>query len=221
MKRRDSNNSLGPKLTGFFYTLFSSFGPQHWWPAKTRFEVVIGAILTQNTSWKNVEKAISNLLEEDLLDPNTLISLEKSHLAGILRPAGYFNIKTRRVKAFLSFLVDEYDGELNRLFKDDLMVVRDKLLDINGIGPETADSILLYAGEYPIFVVDAYTIRIMARHGIVSDTASYNEVQEIFMTHLPADPKLFNEYHALLVKVGKDFCKKREPLCSGCPLEGL
>lgn len=221
MRKKDRGSPLGHKLIGYFDKLLLSFGPQHWWPARSPFEVIIGAILTQNTSWKNVEKAISNLRGENLLDPGALVSLDDSHLAKLLKPAGYFNIKTRRVKAFLSFLMDEYQGELKGLFKGDLMVIRSKLLSINGIGPETADSILLYAGGYPIFVVDAYTVRIMARHGIVSNEVSYNEVQEVFMDYLPLDPKLFNEYHALLVKTGKKYCKKKEPLCSGCPLNGL
>lgn len=216
-----STQILPSRLLNIFSILFASFGPQHWWPANSPFEVIIGAILTQNTSWKNVEKAIINLHKAELLTPVALAEIDIQDLSALIRSAGYFNIKAKRIKAFVSFLMEEYGGDLSKLFKEEHQIVREKLLQVNGIGPETADSILLYAGGYPSFVVDAYTIRILSRHNIVSDEATYDEVQNHFMCNLPEDPKLFNEYHALLVKVGKEYCRKKEPMCSECPLNIL
>ena len=209
---------LQSKLLNIFNTLFATFGPQHWWPANSPFEVIIGAILTQNTSWKNVEKAIINLHKAELLAPFALDEIDIHDLSAFIRPAGYFNIKARRIKAFVTFLMDEYGGDLNKLFEEEHQIVRIKLLQIHGIGPETADAILLYAGGYPSFVVDAYTIRVLSRHNIVPHEVTYDEVQNHFMDNLPNDPNLFNEYHALLVKVGKEYCRKKDPLCLDCPL---
>jgi len=205
-------------LLDIFHSLLEYFGPQHWWPGDTPFEVIVGAILTQNTSWKNVEKAIGSLKSTGLFTPLGLHTLPGDTLASLIRPSGYFNIKARRLKNFLSFLFEEYGGDIDTLLKEDGQILRKKLLNVNGMGPETVDSILLYAAGYPIFVVDAYTKRIFSRHSFIPPDAGYQQVQSLFMETLPRDPVLFNEYHALIVRVGKDLCRKN-PLCSLCPLE--
>ncbi|HEX9021912.1 MAG TPA: endonuclease III domain-containing protein, partial [Nitrospirota bacterium] len=167
----------------------------------------------------NVEKAIANLKQGRLLTPTRLFGTPPRTLASHLRPSGYFNIKTKRLKHLLSFLMDGYGGSIRKMFAEDPVVLRRKLLEVNGIGPETADSILLYAGEKPVFVVDAYTRRIFSRHGFIASDAGYHEMQRLFMDSLPRDPRLYNEYHALIVRLGKERCKKSNPLCEGCPLE--
>ncbi len=204
-----------------YENLLDHFGPQNWWPAETPFEMVIGAVLTQNTSWKNVDKALVNLKEADLLSFDTLCNLDQVSLATLIRPAGYYNLKAKRLKNLLQMIQNEYAGDLQSLLKDDLYHSRMMLLQVKGIGPETADSILLYAGNHPIFVVDAYTHRVFSRHNLVEEECSYEDVQERFMDNLPADSKLFNEYHALIVKVAKAYCKKNAPLCENCPLQGV
>jgi len=214
MKYRALSNTL--KKT--YQKLYSAFGPQHWWPGETQFEVIVGAILTQNTAWKNVEKAIHNLKKARLLTPRRLHDLSQDELARLIRPAGYFNIKAKRLKEFLNLLFDIYGGKLEKMFKKKVYVLRREFLTVNGIGPETADSILLYAGGYPIFVVDAYTKRVLSRHQLIAPDATYEDIQRLFMDNLPHDVKLFNEYHALFVKVGKDFCRNKRPLCQRCPL---
>ncbi len=198
--------------------LFKAYGPRHWWPGETPFEVMVGAILTQNTSWKNVEKAIGKLKENRVLNPEGIRQLQESSLASFIRSSGYYRIKAKRLKAFVHFLFDEYDGDIERMKRRSLMKLREELLDLKGIGPETADSILLYGLKKPIFVVDAYTKRILLRHGIVSEKASYDDMQVLFMKHLSRDERLFNEYHALIVHLGKNVCKKR-PECDRCPLK--
>jgi endonuclease-3 related protein len=207
-------------LMKIYNTLYRAYGPMHWWPGETSFEVMVGAILTQNTSWKNVEKAIGRLKEKKRLTPKGIRELPKSSLASLIRSSGYFRIKAERLKVFVDFLFDEYDGSIKRMKRERLGGLRQKLLGVKGIGPETADSILLYGLEKPIFVVDAYTKRILSRHGIVSEKASYEEVQTLFMDHLPHDEKRYNEYHALLVHLGKTLCKKI-PRCDRCPLKGV
>jgi endonuclease III related protein len=207
-------------LLNIYRKLYETYGPQHWWPGETPFEVMVGAILTQNTSWANVEKAIQNLKGRKVLDVRGIHRLKRNQLASLIRSSGYFRIKADRLKAFVNFLSENYDGELKRMMKEGVETLRQKLLDVKGIGPETADSILLYGLKKPIFVVDAYTKRILSRHGIISEKASYDEVQRFFMDHLPRDERLFNEYHALLVHLGKTLCKKR-PRCDICPLEGI
>ncbi len=202
-------------LTNYFSTAFEALGSQHWWPGETPFEVCVGAILTQNTNWTNVEKAIANLKRENLLDPKRLYSVPPAHLAALIRPAGYFNIKTRRLRSFLKFLIEEYDGDLDRMFSERTETLRERLLAVKGIGPETCDSILLYAGNHPVFVVDAYTKRIFTRHQVLSEEADYHEIQEYFAGHLT--PNLYNEFHALIVNIGKNWCKSREPDCKNCP----
>lgn len=212
------NKALSNTLKKTYKKLFAAFGPQYWWPGETQFEIIVGAILTQNTAWNNVEKAIQNLKKARLLTPRRLHDLSHVDLAEFIRPAGYFNVKARRLKTFLNLLFDKYGGNLDKMFKKRLNVLRGELLTVNGIGPETADSILLYAGGYPIFVVDAYTKRVLSRHQLVSQDATYEDIQRLFMDNLPHDAKLFNEYHALFVRVGKDLCRPRRPLCQRCPL---
>jgi endonuclease-3 related protein len=207
-------------LMKIYNTLYRAYGPMHWWPGETPFEVMVGAILTQNTSWKNVEKAIKRLKEKKLLNPKGIRQLRKSTLASLIRSSGYFRIKAERLKAFVDFLFDEYGGNIRKMKKERIGVLRQKLLEVKGIGPETADSILLYGLKKPIFVVDAYTKRILSRHGIVSEKASYEEIQNLFVDYLPRDERLFNEYHALLVHLGKTVCKK-VPRCDICPLKGI
>lgn len=207
-------------LRVIYNKLYKEFGPRNWWPADSPFEVIIGAILTQNTSWNNVERAIDNLKKEDLLRPEGLKRISKLKLAHLIKPSGYYRVKADRIKAFINFIFDKYDGSLDKMKRENIKTLREKLLMVNGIGPETADSIILYALKKPIFVVDAYTKRILSRHNIISIKASYNEVQELFMTNLPHDERLFNEYHALLVHLGKNFCRKK-PKCDICPIRDV
>ncbi len=207
------------KLEDMYERMFSFFGPQNWWPADTALEVMIGAILAQNTNWKNVEKAISNLKEKELLDVLKLYEIPEQELSLLIRPAGYFKVKAKRIKNLISHIVKNYNSELSNFFSLDTSSLRQELLSIKGIGPETADSILLYAAHRPVFVVDAYTFRIMKRHNLIWDEISYEELQQLFMKNLPNDEQLFNEFHALIVQTGKHFCKKN-PLCTNCPLNG-
>ncbi len=197
--------------------LYKEFGPRHWWPADSDFEIIIGAILTQNTSWVNVEKAIANLKKRNLLNPKKLYKINTKILAQLIKPSGYYNIKAKRLKSFAEFLFKNYNGSLKNMFSRPWQELRSQLLEVNGIGPETADSILLYAGNKPVFVVDAYTKRIFSRHNFVDPAAKYGELQHIFMKNLPHDHKIFNEYHALIVELGKNICKKK-PGCRICPI---
>lgn len=200
--------------------LFKSFGPMDWWPADTAFEVMVGAILTQNTAWTNVEKAIRNLKKEKMLNPLRLHNASLKKLTRLIRPAGYFNVKAKRLKSFLSFLLKEYGGNLRAMRKERTDSLREKLLRVHGIGQETCDSILLYALNKPVFVVDAYTRRIFSRYGIVEDYISYEQLQSIFTRSLPKSAGIYNEYHALIVKLGKEVCLKR-PKCNLCPINRL
>ena len=209
---------MRPGLHGIYKKLFAFFGPQHWWPAESSFEVMVGAILTQNTNWQNAELAIGNLKRQGLLDPRRLFGIPKKNLARFIRPAGYYNIKAVRLRNFLTFFLRRYQGSCRKMRGQETAALRQELLSVSGIGPETADSILLYALEKPVFVVDAYTKRIFLRHKIIADGATYEAVQKIFMQNLKTEVKLFNEYHALLVKLGKNFCRKSQPLCKTCPL---
>jgi endonuclease-3 related protein len=204
-------------LIKIYRTLYQTYGPRHWWPGETSFEVMVGAILTQNTSWRNVEKAIQRLKGKGVLNPEGIHHLKRSELARLIKSSGYYRIKTDRLKSFIDFLFEEYDGNIKKMGRERLGELREKLLGVKGIGPETADSILLYGLKKPIFVVDAYTRRILSRHGIISEKASYEEVQKLFMDYPPRDEKLFNEYHALFVYLGKTVCKKI-PRCELCPL---
>ncbi|MDD5108393.1 MAG: endonuclease III domain-containing protein [Candidatus Omnitrophica bacterium] len=208
------------KLNRIFSRLNLAFGAQHWWPADTAFEVIVGAILTQNTNWSNVEKAIAALKEKKLLNPQKLYRLRPKELAVLIKSTGYYNIKAVRLRSFLKFFFDTYAAKIKSMAKQDLITLRKQLFEVNGIGPETADSILLYALNKPIFVVDAYTRRILLRHGLIKEEDDYSQVQDIFMRNLKVDTKLFNEYHALLVKLAKDYCHKQNPKCEICPLHG-
>jgi len=201
--------------------LIDSFGPQEWWPAETTFEVAVGAILTQNTNWTNVCKAIDNLRQGGFLTFERMAALSVDELAGLIRPSGYYNIKAQRLKNFLEMIRDDYDGELESLFQESTDRAREVLLSVRGIGPETADSILLYGGNHPVFVVDAYTHRIFSRHQLIEEESDYHSIQQVFLDALSPDAEMFNEYHALIVRVGKEYCKKKKPLCDGCPLRVL
>jgi endonuclease-3 related protein len=205
-------------LTKIYNKLYNAFGPQRWWPGDTPFEVAVGAILTQNTNWGNVEKAINNLKKEKVLNAKAIHDMPVNRLASLIRSAGYFNVKAKRLKAFIDFLMNAYHGSMKKLGREDMHSLRKKLLDVNGIGPETADSILLYALDKPIFVIDAYTKRVLSRHNILGHDEAYEKFQELFQSALKKDVKLFNEYHALFVRVGKEFCKPK-PICEGCPLK--
>lgn len=207
----------GQRLMEMFDLLLAHFGPQNWWPAKTELEVMIGAILTQNTNWTNVEKAISNLKKKDLVSLDRLVSLSIEDLAKEIRPAGYYNIKAKRLKNLINFISEQYGGDLAGLLQEETNRLREGLLSVNGVGPETADSIILYAANRPLFVIDTYTHRILSRHAMAGEEATYYELQGLFMDHLPEDAPLFNEFHALIVQAGKNYCRKN-PLCEDCPL---
>lgn len=205
-------------LLEVYNLLLSRFGPQHWWPGDTSFEVVVGAILTQSTSWKNVEKAIRKLKDAGALSPEKLHEMKEKDLAVLIKSAGYFNAKTRKLKAFMDHLHMYHGGCLEKMLSAETDVLRSELLSIWGVGPETADSIILYAAEKPVFVVDAYTKRIFSRLGYVNEDINYEGLRSFSEKNLPLDVKVYNELHALLVALGKDYCKKTKPLCSGCPL---
>jgi endonuclease-3 related protein len=207
-------------LTNLYDRLYSAFGPQRWWPAKTPFEVIVGAILTQNTAWRNVERAIANLHKARALSPRALHQLPQPELAELIRPSGYYRLKAGRLKNVVEFLFSRYRGSLKRMFATDLPTLRSELLSVSGIGPETADSILLYAGNLPSFVVDTYTQRVMKRHGWIAPAADYEAVKRRFESELPAEAALFNEFHALLVRIGNQHCRKT-PDCDHCPLADL
>lgn len=204
-------------LLQIYRKLYKEFGPQHWWPARTKFEVIVGAILTQNTNWGNVEKAIHRLKAAGVLSERALRDIPAAKLAALIKPAGYFNVKARRLKNFMRFLFDEYDGSLKAMGREDGHHLRQKLLTVNGVGPETSDSILLYALDRPVFVVDAYTKRFLYRHNLIERKADYHQIQELFTFHFDEDILFFQEYHALIVALGKNYCKPT-PLCERCPL---
>jgi endonuclease-3 related protein len=207
-----------PTMQDYYRALSSHFGPQHWWPAESPFEVMVGAVLAQNTAWRNVEKAIGNLKTFRLLDPRKIHELDEETLQEAVRPAGYFRQKAARLKAVVAWLVDRFDGSMAKAAEADTAALREELLAIKGIGPETADSILLYALDKPVFVIDTYTWRVLSRHRLVGEETSYEEMQELMQSKLPRDSTLYNEYHALLVAVGKEFCRK-EARCERCPLK--
>jgi endonuclease-3 related protein len=241
----------------YYHALFRAWGRQHWWPAQSRFEVVVGAYLTQNTAWTNVEKALANLRAARLLTVSGVRRAALAELERLIRPAGYFRQKAKRLKIFVAFLDQKYQGSLSKLFAQPTEQLREELLNLHGVGPETADSILLYAGNHPVFVVDAYTRRILARHEILPEEAAYDEIRELFeralapvadsiadggngnqplaaglrgAAHSPsamstakrtALAQVYNEMHGLIVGVGKNYCKKREPECADCPLSAF
>lgn len=205
-------------LEEYYRTLLDRFGYQNWWPAESPFEMMIGAILTQNTAWTGVEKAITNLKENDLLNPESISTVEPERLAGLIRPAGYFNQKTKRIQSFTRWFLERFEGNIKRMKDVPLLEMREELLAQNGIGPETADSILLYALRHPTFVIDTYTYRMLHRHGFVGEESSYEEMKTVMEEQLPKEEALFNDFHAQIVRVGKEYCRK-EPKCEECPLK--
>jgi len=221
MEEKERNllvDKVDSMLLKIYNQLLEHFGYQHWWPAEERFEIIVGAILTQQTSWKNVEKAIQNLKSAKLLGPKELFQLPVSRLEKLIKPCGFYKIKAKRLRSFLKFFVDNYGGNLEEMFKTPLDELRKKLLSIHGIGNETCDSILLYVGEMPIFVIDAYTFRLCNRYPVI-DSKDYEEVRGFFENNLLKDVNLFEEFHALIVELGKNYCKTK-PLCGNCPLRG-
>jgi endonuclease-3 related protein len=214
------DQSLKEALADIYHRLLEGFGPQHWWPADEPFEVIVGAILTQSAAWGNVEKAIDNLKEAEALSPARLRRSQLPRLAKLVRPCGYYNAKALKLKSFAFWLGNHYKDDLDRLFATATDELRQQLLSVHGIGQETADSILLYAAGKPVFVIDAYTRRILDRIGLAPEKGSYAGYQAFFMEHLPPDAGMFNEYHALLVRLGKDFCRRR-PLCPQCYLKDI
>jgi endonuclease-3 related protein len=209
----------GYLLNELYQRLWRFHGPQGWWPGDTPFEVAVGAILTQNTNWQNVTLAISALKEHEVLEPEALHELPEAELARLIRPAGYYNIKAKRLKNFLDFLANHYRNSMDLMAGDSLENLRPALMAVKGIGPETADSILLYALSKPTFVVDAYTFRILSRHNFIPEAYAYEELRQLFMEHLPSQIPLYQEYHALLVRLGKAWCRPK-PQCDTCPLQG-
>lgn len=203
-----------------FEILLKSFGQQHWWPGETPFEVVVGAILTQNTNWSNVSKTINNLKTQGLMSYETLSPMSADEIAPLIRSSGYYNLKARRLRNLLSMIEVQYDNCFERFLSAPADRLRENLLLVKGIGPETADSILLYACEQPFFVVDMYTHRVFSRHNLVDEESDYDAIQALFFNNLPQDVELFNEYHALIVRVAATYCKKSKPLCGICPLQG-
>ena len=201
--------------------LFRAFGPQHWWPAESPFEMMAGAILAQATNWHNVEAAMERLQRLGGLSPRRLVAMPRRRLEQAIRPAGYFRQKAQRLAHFTRWYLTRSRGQPRRLFRTPWPALRRELVSLRGIGPETADSMLLYAGQQPVFVVDAYTRRVFARHRLSDDDATYDELQQLVMQEFPASAAVYNEYHALLVAVGKRFCHRRRPACERCPLDDL
>lgn len=209
----------GVTLRKFFAKMLAELGPQDWWPARTRLEIILGAILVQNTAWQNAALALKQLRQRGLLNFARLRSASRVELGSCVRPAGFFRQKTRTIQNFLGWLDHNCHGSLKTMFSLKTELARHQLLAIKGLGPETVDAILLYAGHRPVFVADNYTRRILARHEMVRPGADYAEVQQFLHQHLPADASLYNEYHALLVEVGKQYCRRQAPLCEECPLQ--
>ncbi|MFH1403546.1 MAG: endonuclease III domain-containing protein [Candidatus Altiarchaeota archaeon] len=214
MTRTNTRN----RLEETYSRLYESFGPQGWWPAEDRFEVIVGAILTQSTSWSNVEKAIGSMRDDRVLSPEGIRKADSVRLSGLIRSSLYHNAKARKLKAFVEFMDREYGGSMEAMMREDAGSLRPRLLSVWGVGPETADSIMLYALDMPSFVVDAYTRRIFSRLGLFSDDADYGFMKRFFEDNMDRDVGLYKEYHALIVELGKRFCRKSRPLCGGCPL---
>ncbi len=217
MKGRRRSPATRVVLEKYYTHLSRHYGPTGWWPGETPFEVAVGAILTQNTAWRNVELAIGNLKRAKLLTPRAILNCPAATLESALRPSGYFRVKALRLRSFCRHLVDQYGGSMARMARRPLAALREELLAVHGIGPETADDILLYACGHPVFVVDAYTRRVMSRHGHTAADIAYEELRSVFEGALPADVAMYKEYHALIVYAGKDFCRSH-PNCEGCPL---
>ncbi|UCD19057.1 MAG: hypothetical protein JSU64_06435 [candidate division WOR-3 bacterium] len=215
--RRPTTISSKPTFLRLYKALYKAFGPQHWWPGETPFEIVVGAILTQNTNWLNVDKAIRKIKQAGLMDPVKLHA-QYRRIPALIRTAGFYRSKAQCLRAFLKYYIDEYGARTESFAKKDTRTIRKELLSIWGIGPETADSILLYALRRRVFVIDAYTRRILSRHAIIEYDLPYDVLQQTIQKNLPASRKIYNEYHALLVRTGKEFCRKNGPLCNACPL---
>ncbi len=205
------------RLLTIFDTLFAAFGPRHWWPGDSPLEIMVGAVLTQNTAWRNVEKAIANMKSEGILSFDALTAIDEAALAAIIRPAGFYRLKAHRLKSLIAYFHRRYGSRLENTADVPTKVLRAELLDVNGIGPETADSILLYALDRPVFVVDAYTKRLLRNHRLYEGDDGYHNVQVFFTENLPEETALFNEFHALIVRLCQEHCRKR-PLCDACPL---
>ncbi|MGE5554287.1 MAG: endonuclease III domain-containing protein [Betaproteobacteria bacterium] len=226
MKKRPGLSQPDPakereRLLAIYDRLYAWLGPRHWWPAETPFEVIVGAILTQSVAWRNVVRAIGNLKAAGLLDPWELYRAPVEEIERCIVPARFFKAKAKKLKAFMAHLCERYGGSLDRMWERPLEELRRELLGVYGLGPETVDSILLYAGGYPVFVVDAYTRRIFSRLGIFPEKISYQAMQEHFRRHLPAEVPLFNEYHALIDGLGHRLCRATDPRCGECPLSGV
>ena len=209
------------ELMSYYEAMSAALGPMHWWPGETPFEVIVGAILTQSTAWGNVELAIANLRSARMLTSAAMLRVRTARLAELVRPSGYFRQKAKKLKAFVTFLQKKHGGSLKRMFLTPTSELREQLLAVHGIGPETADSILLYAGNHPVFVVDAYTHRIFGRHGITSGKPEYEKVRALIEGSIPKQSVLFNEFHALIVNTGKNWCRKSVPRCEECPLRSF
>lgn len=216
-----SKVNMRDRLYTIYQLLYGHFGPQRWWPGETPYEVMVGAVLTQNTNWNNVEKAIDNLKGAGALSYEKMASMPTGLLAEYIRPAGYYNIKAVRLHNLLELIREHYDGSVERMMAEETGNLRQTLLSVQGIGPETADSILLYAMQRPVFVVDTYTYRILSRHDLIAEDVTYDAIQQLFMDNIEPDTDLYNEYHALLVCAAKDYCRKTNPRCSVCPLDGV
>lgn len=208
------------KLLRIYDSLLNYFGHQSWWPSTSHFETIIGAILAQGVAWKNVTMAIENLKENDLLNPKKLLYAKTDEIAIQIKPSRFYNQKSKKIKNFIIFYYNDYNADLALMASEETDILRDKLLKVNGLGEETVDSILLYACEKPIFVVDTYTKRIFSRYGLLNPKLNYKEVQHFFMKNLPSDIKLFNDYHAQIVNLGNKVCTKN-PLCTNCPIKEI
>ncbi len=214
------NQSVSQALLNIYHRLMAHYGRQYWWPAQEPFEIIVGAILTQSAAWGNVEKAIANLKSATALSPEALRQLTLPEVAVLIHPCGYYNAKALKLKSFAHWLGEYYNDDLNKLFTNNTNLLRQQLLSVHGIGQETADSIILYAANKPIFVIDAYTRRIINRIGLAPDSNNYTAYQNLFMRNLPADAQLFNEYHALMVCLGKSVCRNH-PFCHQCCLNSI
>ena len=209
----------GGSLKRYYVHLLEQLGPQGWWPGRTRLEIILGAILTQNTTWTNAARALRQLRKRGLLTLARLREVSLTELQACIRPAGFFRQKARTIRTFIEWLSAEYGGSLRAMFARSAAGLRVELLRLPGLGPETVDAILLYAGHQPFFVADGYARRILARHELVPAAISYAALQQFMHQELPAEPALFNEFHALLVAVGKRWCKRRQPRCNECLLQ--
>ncbi len=217
---QSNTNLSNTAFLKIYKTLYKTFGPQHWWPGETPFEIIVGAILTQNTNWHNASRAIENIKMAGLLDPEKLLK-ERRRIPRLIRTSGFYRMKSRYLLAFLEHYVTNYDGKIEKMAGKKTLAIRRELLTIQGIGPETADAILLYALGKRAFVVDSYARRIFSRHGVTEPGASYKVLQDTIENNLPKSARIYNEFHALLVKAGKEYCRKNEPLCTTCPLGEL